>query len=50
VVVGWLPSAEHVVPLEDLVEDDPVGEATETDAEQDAGSAGPPRCVSGSSN
>src|SRR5215207_5992827 len=34
-------AAEQVVPLEDLVEDDPVYEAAEADAEQDSGGAGP---------
>src|SRR5215207_11662967 len=33
-------AAEHVVPLEDLVEDDPVYEAAEADADQDSGGAG----------
>jgi hypothetical protein len=33
----WMHAAQHVMPLQDLVQDDPVEESTQTKTEQNAG-------------
>jgi hypothetical protein len=35
--IDWLPGADHMVPLEKLMENDSIEEASKTQAEQQAG-------------